>query len=96
MNKIRIIWKRKSDTKIGYLRLSFRKDSKTILRSIGIEGIEEKFFNPKEQRLRKSHPNHEVEISAKQPPQDRLKEPPLDRSKEPPQDRTKEPPPFLV
>lgn len=59
MNKIRIIWKRKSDTKIGYLRLSFRKDSKTILRSIGIEGIEEKFFNPKEQRLRKSHPNHE-------------------------------------
>ncbi len=37
-----------------------------------------------------------VEISAKQPPQDRLKQPPLDRSKEPPQDRTKEPPPFLV
>lgn len=59
MNKIRIIWKRKSETKIGYLRLSFRKDGKTILRSIGIEGIEEKFFNPKEQRVRKSHPNHE-------------------------------------
>lgn len=40
--------------------------------------------------------NSQLEISAKQPPQDRLKQPPLDRSKEPPQDRTKEPPPFLV
>jgi integrase len=59
MDKIRVIWKSKSGSKIGYLRLSFRKDGKTILKSIGVEGIEQKYFNPKEQRVRKSHPHHE-------------------------------------
>jgi integrase len=59
MNKIRVILKCKSNKNTGYLRLSFRKDGKTILRSIGIESLEKRYFNPKEQRVRKSHPNHE-------------------------------------
>ena len=52
------------------------------------------FMNTKQ--VKETLLDYHMEISAKQPPQDRLKEPPLDRSKQPPQDRRKQPPPFLV
>src|ERR1035437_3072635 len=60
MNTIRVIWKKKNpDDKVGYLRLSSRVGNKTILKSLSLEPIEQRFFNPKNERIRTSHNNHE-------------------------------------
>lgn len=60
MNTIRVIWKKKNpNDKVGYLRLSSRVGNKTILKSLSLEPIEQKYFNPKNERVRISHSNHE-------------------------------------
>jgi len=60
MNTIRVIWKKKNpNDKLGYLRLSTRVGNKTILKSLSLEPIEQKLFNPKTERVRTSHTKHE-------------------------------------
>lgn len=56
----RVIWKsNKKGSNYGYLRLSTRVGNKTKIKSLGLEPIHKRFFNSKEGRIRKSHPNSE-------------------------------------
>lgn len=68
MNNVRVIWKKKNakdkdgniiETKLGYIRLSSRKSNKTITKSLSLEPIDKKHFNPKTGRIRISFQNHE-------------------------------------
>jgi len=60
VNRIRVIWKSKTpNSNVGYLRYSFRINGKTVLKSVGVSGIEKNYFNLKTQRVRKTHPNHQ-------------------------------------
>jgi integrase len=60
MKNVRVILKFKSsqDNK-GYIRISSRVGNKTVLKSINLPPIDKKHFNPKTQRIRVSHPEHE-------------------------------------
>lgn len=66
---VKVIWKsKKQGDKLGYIRLSSRIAGKTVLKSLPLEPIEKKHFNPNTQRLRVSFTDHEKynkEIEAK-------------------------------
>jgi integrase len=60
MSIIKVIWKAKSkDDKLGYIRFSSRVLGKTVLRSLPLDPVEKKHFNPKSERLRTSFSKHE-------------------------------------
>lgn len=61
MNKVRIIWKSNDPKKkVGYLRLSERltEEKKTKITSLRLPPIHERHFDKKNQKVKKSHPNH--------------------------------------
>ena len=60
MKNVRIVFKLKSITEtIGYIRISIRSGNKTQLKSLNLSPIDKKYFNPKTQRVRSNHPDHE-------------------------------------
>jgi integrase len=60
MDIVKVIWKAKSkDDKLGYIRFSSRVLGKTVLRSLPLDPVEKKHFNPKNERLRTSFTKHE-------------------------------------
>lgn len=66
MNNVRIIWKGKNAkdksgniSKLGYIRLSNRKGNITETKSLSLNPIEKKYFNPKTGRIRTSFLEHE-------------------------------------
>ena len=65
VSRIRVIWKGKTpmDPK-GWLRYSLRVNGKTVIKSVGVSGIEKKHFDTTTQRIDTTHPNHE-EINKK-------------------------------
>ena len=60
MKNVRIVFKLKSTIEnIGYIRISIRSGNKTQLKSLNLSPIDKKYFNPKTQRVRSNHPDHE-------------------------------------
>ena len=56
---VKVIWKaKKQGDKLGYIRLSSRIAGKTVLKSLPLEPVEKKHFNPNTQRLRTSFTDH--------------------------------------
>lgn len=56
---VKVIWKaKKSGDKLGYIRLSSRIAGKTVLKSLPLEPVEKKHFNPNTQRMRASFVDH--------------------------------------
>jgi len=55
MSIVKVIWKsKKADDKLGYIRLSSRSGNKTTVKSLALDPVEKKHFNPNTQRMRSS------------------------------------------
>lgn len=56
--KVRVIWKKTNPTdKKGYLRITSRIGNKTKTKNLPLKPLEQKYFNPKTERVRLSFPN---------------------------------------